>query len=274
MGIQTIPSVFYTLLVLTIPESPRWLISKFRNEEARSILKVINPGIDVDKMVIEITENDGKANKNETIFEKKYRFPLLLAFLIAMFNQLSGINAFLYYAPRIFQEAGLGESTALLSSIGIGITNLVFTLIGVSLIDKLGRKTLMYFGSVGYILSLSLVASAFFFNWQGIAVPAFLFLFIASHAIGQGAVIWVFISEIFPNHLRASGQSFGSSTHWVFAAVIPSLVPILFSTIGAAVVFLFFAIMMVFQLLFVHLLMPETKGVSLENLSEKLSNRF
>lgn len=273
MGIQAIPSVIYSILVLTISESPRWLISKSRNEEAKIILKTLNPDSDVDKMLIEINTNNEKADKHETIFSKKYRFPLILAFLIAMFNQLSGINAFLYYAPRIFQEAGLGENTALLSSIGIGVTNLVFTLLGVYLIDRLGRKTLMYVGSVGYVLSLSLVAAAFFYNWQGIAVPAFLFLFIASHAIGQGAVIWVFISEIFPNNLRASGQSFGSTVHWIFAAIIPSLVPILFSTVGAAVVFLFFSIMMIFQLLFVHFLMPETKGVSLEDISEKLVNR-
>lgn len=273
MGVQTIPAVLYTLMVLTIPESPRWLVTKNRNAEAKEILEIINPGVDIDKMLVDITANDDQADKSETIFIKKYRFPLILAFLIALFNQLSGINAFLYYAPRIFQEAGLGESTALLSSIGIGITNLVFTLIGVALIDRLGRKTLMYIGSFGYIISLSLVAAAFFYNWQGIAVPAFLFLFIASHAIGQGAVIWVFISEIFPNHLRASGQSFGSSTHWVFAAIIPSLVPVLFTTIGAGVVFLFFAAMMVLQLFFVHFMMPETKGVSLEALSEKLTIR-
>lgn len=273
MGIQTVPAVLYSLLVLTIPESPRWLVSKYRNDEAKAILKIINPDENVDKMIVDITANDDQADKNETIFIKKYRFPLILAFLIALFNQLSGINAFLYYAPRIFQEAGLGESTALLSSIGIGVTNLIFTLIGVSLIDRLGRKTLMYIGSFGYIISLSLVAAAFFYHWQGIAVPAFLFLFIASHAIGQGAVIWVFISEIFPNHLRASGQSFGSSTHWVFAAIIPSLVPVLFATIGAGTVFLFFAAMMVLQLLFVHFMMPETKGITLETLSENLINQ-
>ena len=273
MGIQTIPSVLYSILVLTIRESPRWLVSKYRNEEAKAILIIINPDENVDKIIVDITANDDQADKNDTIFIKKYRFPLMLAFLIALFNQLSGINAFLYYAPRIFQEAGLGESTALLSSIGIGVTNLIFTLIGVSLIDRIGRKTLMYIGSFGYIISLSLVAAAFFYHWQGIAVPAFLFLFIASHAIGQGAVIWVFISEIFPNHLRASGQSFGSSTHWIFAAIIPSLVPVLFTTIGAGTVFLFFAAMMVLQLFFVHFMMPETKGVSLEELSDNLSSK-
>jgi len=271
MGVQAIPSFIYTLFVFRIPESPRWLLSKSRNIKAEKVLKLMGQEVDYEKMMSEITLDNKNANDSkDTIFLKKYRTPLLLAFFIAFFNQLSGINAFLYYSPRIFQEAGLGESTALLSSIGIGAINLVFTLIGVFLIDRLGRKVLMYIGSVGYIISLSLVALAFFLKWQGIAVPIFLFLFVASHAIGQGAVIWVFISEIFPNHLRASGQSFGSTTHWVLAAIIPSLIPFLFSTIGPGVVFLFFAIMMVFPLIFVAFMMPETKGISLEELSKKL----
>ncbi|MEY3501062.1 MAG: hypothetical protein RL308_2734 [Bacteroidota bacterium] len=273
MGVQAIPSVIYTLFVFSIPESPRWLLSKSRNSDAQKVLKLMGQEAEYEEMLEVINiDNKNASDSNDTIFLKKYRTPLLLAFFIALFNQLSGINAFLYYSPRIFQEAGLGESTALLSSIGIGAINLVFTLIGVFLIDKLGRKVLMYIGSVGYIISLSLVSIAFFQHWQGIAVPIFLFLFVASHAIGQGAVIWVFISEIFPNHLRASGQSFGSTTHWILAAIIPSLIPFLFSTIGAGVVFLFFAIMMVFQLVFVAFMMPETKGVSLEELSKKLSN--
>ncbi len=271
MGVQAIPSVIYLLLIISIPESPRWLLSKFKNEEARKVLQIMGQEADFENMKKEIEIDTNNASlANDNIFLKKYRKPLLLAFLMAFFNQLSGINAFLYYSSRIFQEAGLGESTALLSSIGIGVVNLIFTLLGVFLIDKLGRKILMYIGSVGYIVSLSLVAMAFFFHWGGIAVPVFLFLFIAAHAIGQGAVIWVFISEIFPNHLRASGQSFGSTTHWVLAAIIPSLIPFLFSTVGPGVVFLFFAVMMVFQLLFVRFMMPETKGISLEELSKKL----
>ncbi len=273
IGIEAFPAIIYTLLVFYVPKSPRWLISKNKISEAKEVLEIINPNENIDEVLAEIKAENERELPGETIFMKKYRFPLILAFFIAFFNQLSGINAFLYYAPRIFEEAGLGESTALLSSIGIGVTNLIFTLLGVSLIDKLGRKTLMYIGSVGYIISLGLVSTAFFLEWQGMAVPIFLFLFIASHAIGQGAVIWVFISEIFPNHLRASGQSFGSSTHWVLAAIIPSLVPMLFSTIGAGVVFLIFTIMMVFQLLFVFYVMPETKGVSLEELSKKLIKR-
>jgi sugar porter (SP) family MFS transporter len=271
IGVEAFPAFIYTILVFTIPKSPRWLISKNRNEEALKVLEFINPDGDAEKLMQTIKIDNEGHTSGETIFMKKYRFPLMLAFLIAMFNQFSGINAFLYYAPRIFEEAGLGESTALLSSIGIGITNLIFTLLGVFLIDRLGRKVLMYMGSIGYIISLSLVSMAFFQNWEGLAVPIFLFMFIASHAIGQGAIIWVYISEIFPNHLRASGQSFGTSTHWVLAAIIPSLVPLLFSTIGAGVVFMIFAIMMVFQLLFVIFIMPETKGLSLEELSKKLT---
>lgn len=273
MGVQAIPSVIYILLIISIPESPRWLLSKLKNDEARRVLQLMGQEADYENIKEEIEKDNNDASKvNDTIFLKKYRTPLVLAFLMAFFNQLSGINAFLYYSSRIFQEAGLGESTALLSSIGIGVVNLLFTLLGVFLIDRLGRKILMYIGSVGYIISLSLVAMAFFFHWEGMAVPIFLFLFIAAHAIGQGAVIWVFISEIFPNHLRASGQSFGSTTHWVLAAIIPSLIPYLFSTVGPGVVFIFFAVMMVFQLLFVRFMMPETKGISLEELSKNLIN--
>ena len=273
MGVQAIPSVIYVLLIISIPKSPRWLLSKFKNEEARKVLQIMGQEADYENMKKEIEiDNNNATLADDNIFLKKYRTPLVLAFLMAFFNQLSGINAFLYYSSRIFQEAGLGESTALLSSIGIGVVNLIFTLLGVFLIDKLGRKILMYIGSLGYIVSLSLVAMAFFFQWEGITVPVFLFVFIAAHAIGQGAVIWVFISEIFPNHLRASGQSFGSTTHWVLAAIIPSLIPYLFSTVGPGVVFLFFAVMMVFQLLFVRFMMPETKGISLEELSKNLIN--
>ncbi|MEO0473198.1 MAG: MFS transporter, partial [Bacteroidota bacterium] len=198
----------------------------------------------------------------------KIRNPFLLVFLLALFNQLSGINAFLYYAPRIFETAGLGESTSFLSSIGIGVVNLIFTLIGLALIDRSGRKRLMYIGSVGYIFSLAMVAIAFFQSWQGFAVPLFLFIFIASHAIGQGAVIWVFISEVFPNHNRAKGQTVGVSTHWVMAALITLFMPSVLEQAGKVdgegYIFLFFSAMMVLQLLYVHFMMPETKGLSLE----------
>ena len=232
LGVEAIPAVLYILFALKLPKSPRWLLSKNKIEEAKKVLAIINPDIDVEQQLKSIDGRNKKPDTSETIFIKKYRFPLVLAFLFAFFNQFSGINAFLYYAPRIF-------------------------------------------GSIGYIISLSLVAMAFFLNWSGMAVPIFLFLFIAAHAVGQGAVIWVFISEIFPNHLRALGQSFGSTTHWVLAALIPSLIPYLFShpEIGAGVGFLFFAAMMVLQLLFVAFMMPETKGKTLEELEELMLNK-
>jgi MFS family permease len=257
--------------MFSVPKSPRWLLTKFRSEEARKVLLKITPNQNVVKLMLEIKNEMDNVIPGENIFIKKYSFPVLLAFLIAFFNQLSGINALLYYAPRIFGEAGLGESTALLSSIGIGVTMVLFTLLGVFFIDRVGRKKLMYVGSFGYIISLVLVACAFFYDWGGLSVPVFLFLFIATHAIGQGTVIWVFISEIFPNHLRGSGQAFGSSVHWILAAIIPSLIPFLFASIGPGTVFAFFAFMMFLQLLFVAFIMPETKGMSLEELSKKLT---
>lgn len=270
MGVEAFPAILYTLLCFGIPQSPRWLITQNKIDQARAIYKKIDPTASFETLIAEMAEDTSPSNVKDSLFDKKYRFPLKLAFLVAFFNQLSGINAFLYYAPRIFEEGGLGESTSLLSSIGIGITNLIFTFIGISLIDKLGRRQLMYFGSVGYIISLSLVSCAFFFEWGGLLIPIFLFIFIASHAIGQGAIIWVFISEIFPNHLRNAGQSFGTSVHWILAAIIPSFVPILFGSIGAGVVFLIFAFFMVLQLVFVHYMMPETQGISLEKLSKIL----
>jgi len=268
MGIEAFPALLFTALVTSIPQSPRWLLMKGKKEAAQAVLALLH--LEEETQMVDNTLEEPSTG-GSALFTKSYSFPLWLTFFIAFFNQFSGINAFLYYAPRIFEEGGLGESTALLSSVGIGIINLIFTLIGINLIDRLGRKQLMYYGSFGYIISLSLVACAFFFSWEGLLIPIFLFLFIASHAIGQGAVIWVFISEIFPNHLRNAGQAFGSSVHWVLAAAIPSFVPLLFASIGPGTVFLIFAGMMVLQLLFVYFMMPETKGIPLEELSQKLS---
>lgn len=274
IGIEAVPALIYTVMVLGVPRSPRWLLVKKHDREAAAkTLRLIDPDMNVEVEMDRILSDQVDVVKGETIFTLKYRFALTLAFLVAFFNQFSGINAFLYYAPRIFEIAGLEKSSALLSSVGIGVINLIFTLIGLSLIDRFGRRQLMYIGSVGYVISLSLVALAFMLNIKGMAVPVFLFLFIASHAIGQGAVIWVFISEIFPNHLRAAGQAFGSSVHWILAAVIPSLVPVLFKSIGAAPVFGIFAFMMVLQLIFVWRMMPETKGISLEALEVQMTGR-
>ena len=270
MGIEALPAIIYTFLVLTIPKSPRWLYLNNHQKEAEKVIRDAYSKKDADELIAEIIQDKELNVNTESIFQKRYSFILMLAFLVAAFNQFSGINAFLYYAPRIFEAGGIGQSAALLNSVGIGLTNVIFTYIGISLIDKLGRKSLMYIGSIGYIISLTLISLSFILNWGGILLPIFLFLFIASHAIGQGAIIWVYISEIFPNHIRSYGQSFGVSTHWVLAAIIPSLIPFLFSWIGPGIVFGFFAFMMVLQLLFTHFIMPETKGVSLEDLSKKL----
>jgi len=200
---------------------------------------------------------------------RRLRKPILLAILIAFFNQLSGINAILYFAPRIFELTGLGAKAALLQSIGIGVTNLVFTFVGLWLIDRLGRRTLLYIGSFGYIFSLSAVAWAFFTSHLSI-VPVCIFSFIAAHAIGQGAVIWVLISEIFPNRHRAEGQTLGSFTHWIFAALLTTFFPKMVTVFPPGYVFAFFAGMMVLQLIWVKTMVPETKGVPLEEIQKQL----
>lgn len=202
-----------------------------------------------------------------------------MLFFIAFFNQFSGINFILYYAPEILSRIGLGQKDSLLNSISIGGINLIFTFVGLYLIDKLGRKKLLLIGSIGYIISLAAVAYCFAVNASTTALMTFLLLFIASHAVGQGAVIWVFISEIFPNHLRAKGQSFGASVHWVFAALITLITPIFLDEENGLFkdnpwpIFAFFASMMVGQLLWVVFVMPETKNLSLEDLEAKLTSK-
>jgi sugar porter (SP) family MFS transporter len=270
LGIEAIPSGLYLAMISTVPNSPRWLIVKRGDESgARSLLEKL--GIkDVDAAINSIYESSKETSSRLNF--KIYSRPMTLAFLLAFFNQLSGINFVIYYAPRIFEAAGLGESTALLSTTGIGAVNLLFTMLGLYLIDRAGRKQLMIYGSIGYITSLAAVSWAFYSGAQGTLVMIFLFAFIASHAIGQGAVIWVFISEIFPNHVRANGQALGSGTHWVFAALI-TLVTLFFMDMfgdNPWPLFAFFAGMMVLQLIWVLTSMPETKGVSLEELQKKL----
>lgn len=269
IGIEAVPAFIYTIMVFMVPKSPRWLIIKNRTEEAKKIIKLINPDSNPDEVVANILALD-KSKPKESVFQKKYKRIILLAFAIALFNQFSGINAFLYYSKRIFVEAGLADQAALLGSIGIGVANLIFTLLGMYFIDRIGRKKLMIIGSIGYIISLLFVAMAFFYSWSGMVVPISLFVFIGAHAIGQGSVIWVFISEIFPNHVRSYGQSIGTSTHWVLAFIIPASVPLLIANIGAGAMFMIFAVMMVFQLIWVIYVMPETKGVSLEDLEKQL----
>lgn len=274
IGIEAIPAIIYTLLMLNLPRSPRWLITHAHQpEEAKAVLAQIYNENEVDQLVHQIEESDQRDLPSESIWKPKYRRVVLLAIAIAAFNQFSGINAFLYYSKRFFEEAGLGESASLLGSIGIGVVNLIFTLLGMFLIDRAGRKQLLLIGSIGYILSLGYVAYCFYTGISGIAVPIALFVFIASHAIGQGAVIWVFISEIFPNNVRSYGQSIGTSTHWILAFLIPATVPILIDQFGPGNLFAFFSVMMVFQLVWVLLVMPETKGVPLEELEDQLISK-
>lgn len=270
LGIEAIPATVYLLMVTRVPESPRWLLLN-RNDEAgsREILEQIDP-TQVDGTISEIRHAAYEFTQ-DNIFARVYSVPILLAFLLAMFNQLSGINFIIYFAPRVFELAGLDASAALLSTTGIGMVNLVFTMAGLWLIDLAGRKTLMLIGSIGYIVSLAAVTWAFANDIGGTVVVAFVFVFIAAHAIGQGTVIWVFIAEIFPNNVRTKGQSIGCGTHWVFAALITLLMPYLLNLFSGQTIFGFFTMMMVLQLLFVLFVMPETKGRSLESLAEHLS---
>ena len=273
LGVAAFPSMIYTLLCIPIPESPRWLIGRKGDLVAGvKVLKLIEPDatqvqIEMDADAI-LTASSGGVRAGK-FWTWQLRVPILLAFLIAFFNQLSGINAILYFAPRIFEMTGLAAKAALLQSVGIGVTNLIFTFVGLWLIDRLGRRTLLFIGSYGYILSLGLTAWAFFTQHHSI-VPACIFAFIAAHAIGQGAVIWVFISEIFPNRQRAEGQTLGSSTHWVFAALLTTFFPKLVSAFPPGYVFSFFAFMMVLQLVWVKTMVPETKGVPLEQMQKRL----
>ena len=276
LGVEAIPAFIYSALVLGVPNSPRWLILKKRDDAGG--LKVLKMMYDDEKATRHLKEIKAELNKTaeatKNVFSRMYSFPLLLAFLIAFFNQLSGINFLLYYAPEILEKAGI--SNGLLASILIGFANLVFTVIGMQLIDKLGRRQLIIIGSIGYIISLFTVAWAFKTGASDVVLLTFIVLFVASHAIGQGAVIWVFISEIFPNQVRAQGNSFGCGVHWVLAAMITLLTPVFLDEKAGIFrdnpwpIFAFFGGMMVLQLMFAIFLMPETKGLSLEELKKKL----
>lgn len=279
LGVMALPSLIYSLMVVTVPESPRWLIAR-KNDigAARSVmarLGVAQADAEV-AAIIESRDHQKGAGHGASILDRKYRTVFWLAFMVAFFNQVSGINFILYYAPEILERAGLAARESLFNSIAIGGTNLVFTFVGLYLIDRIGRKTLLLIGSLGYIVSLAAVAWCFYSGAGPGLLLSFLLLFIAAHAIGQGAVIWVLIAEIFPNNVRAMGQSFGASTHWVFAALITLLTPVFLDAEAGIFkdnpwpIFAFFAFMMLLQLVWVVWKVPETKGVSLENLERKL----
>jgi len=272
LGVQAIPATLFFLLLFFIPDSPRWLVKQRRDEEARKVL--LNTGIgNPDEVIrdIESSIHAERAERNEPLFSAKYRRPILYAVLLAMFNQLAGINAILYYAPKIFEQAGFGKDAAMLQSVGIGLTNLVFTILAMTLIDRFGRKTLMLVGSIGMIVFLSLCASVFYHPAaQDKLLLLYLVGFIAFFAFSQGAVIWVFISEIFPNKVREKGQSLGTFTHWAMAAIVTGIFPVVASRYGGGISFTFFACMMFLQLLFVWKVMPETKARSLEQIQQDL----
>ncbi|TBW28032.1 sugar porter family MFS transporter [Gramella sp. KN1008] len=274
LGVEALPALVYTILMIGVPRSPRWLyLHQDQPDLAMQVLAKTSSEEEARNTLRDMERDRELSVSHSTrLFSRKYRFPLILAFLIAFFNQLSGINFILYYAPEILGKAGFGTEDSLFSSIAIGLVNLIFTFVGVSLIDRTGRKNLMYIGSIGYIISLGMVSYLFLIDASAISKLIFILTFIASHAIGQGAVIWVFISEIFPNKVRAYGQAWGSGTHWVFAALVTLFGSILLNSLQPWVLFAIFAGLMVLQLLFVHYLMPETKGKSLEEIEKFFEN--
>lgn len=273
LGVAAFPSLLYALFCFGLPESPRWLLSKKGDREAAlRVLQRTEPnlsGKEIAAQADEIAAASTVHASSRQFWTARLRKPILLAFLVAFFNQMSGVNVILYFAPRIFELAHFFVQDALRQSIGIGITNFIFTFVGLWLIDRLGRRTLLYIGSFGYIASLGTAAWAFFSQHYSM-VPLCIFAFIAAHAIGQGAVIWVLISEIFPNRHRAEGQALGSFTHWIFAALLTTVAPKVFAAFAPGYIFSFFTAMMILQLIWVHTMVPETKGVQLEHIQKQL----
>lgn len=262
LGVVAIPSLIFSILMFFTPETPRWLVLFKKDDEAAKRVLALT-GDSSDHLIEEIKRS--VSSVKESLFNRKFYRPLLIAFLIAFFNQLSGINAIIYFAPKVFEMAGIARNGALLSTVGIGVINLLFTLAGWYLIDRFGRRTLMFIGSFGYIFSLTMIAVSFNGSDHS-PIIYYVFMFIASHAVGQGAVIWVFLSELFPNSVRASGTSFGCLTHWVFAALMTQVFPFFATNVPGAYIFGFFAFMMVLQLIYVWKMMPETKGIALEDM--------
>lgn len=271
LAAELLPALVYLGLILEIPESPRWLLLYKKDEGAA--LRVLNKITSSKKAeaILNSIKADNLKKQTTKLFSPQHRFSLLLAGSMAAFNQLSGINFILYYAPEIMEKAGFMTSVSLLGAVLIGGTNLIFTFIGMKLIDYRGRRSLMWMGTIGYLVSLSSISLCFYLNLAPWLILTFILLFIAAHGIGQGAVIWVFISEIFPNQCRAQGQSFGAGVHWTTAALITLFGAVLIDSFAAYQIFLGFGILMLFQLLFVAFIMPETKGEELEKLHKKLT---
>jgi len=276
LGVAGIPASLFLVLLFIIPESPRFLIKIGKADKARTILEKIEI-ISVDDEIEDIKSSMSQAAvKKQTLFSKLYIKPISVAFLVAMFNQFSGINAILYYAPRIFELSGLTNSDSMFQSILIGVTNGIFTILGLILIDRAGRKKLLIIGSLGMSVCLGLVAKTFYTqNFSGYGLLIYLLIYIMFFAFSTGAVIWVLIAEVFPNSIRGKGQSLGSFTHWFFAALITFLFPVIekLSQFGVGHAFMFFSVMMIIQVIVVWKYFPETKGRTLEELGENLSNR-
>lgn len=275
LGVEALPAFIFASFCIGLPESPRWTIIHQKDRiGALNVLKKINPdfsSVELDDLVNEIQSSGNEKKTTGTFFSRQLLKPISLAFFVAFFNQLSGINAILYFSPRIFQMTGLESQAALLQSVGIGVTNLIFTFVGLWLIDRLGRRKLLYIGSFGYLASLGLTTWAFASGHFTI-VPVLIFAFIAAHAIGQGTVIWVLISEVFPNKHRASGQSLGSFTHWFFAALLTLFFPFMAEVMKPEYIFGLFCGMMGLQLIWVRFFVPETKGISLEKMEKAIKH--
>ena len=270
LGVAALPAVFFFLTLFGIPRSPRWLVKKRRLDEARGVLRMTGEE-NFEQELQDIVESiDLEHTANESLFSWKYRLPIFLAVSIGMFNQLSGINAILYYLNDIFGRAGFSKVSGDLQAVAVGATNLVFTMLAMSLIDRIGRKTLLLVGSVGTAACLAGVALVFFTGHREDLLVWLLIGYIAFFAFSQGAVIWVYISEVFPNRVRAKGQSLGSFSHWFMNALISGIFPLMAASSGAYP-FVFFSLMMVAQFFVVLLFYPETKGFSLEAVQKKLT---
>jgi sugar porter (SP) family MFS transporter len=278
IGVEFIPAALFFGLLFIVPESPRWLVNQNRNEEALVVFNRVNAENPEEEVAIvrKSIEQELKMGHGK-LFVKENRFPVMIAILIAAFNQLAGINAIMIYAPRVFEMAGFGTNASLLQSISIGATNLLFTLVALFLIDRYGRRTLLMTGSVGMVFFLGMLSKSFFTenysDFGGYGVMIYLMGFIAFFAFSQGAVLWVVISEIFPNKVRSQGQALGSFTHWIFAAAIIWGFPVINNTVGGGLSFGFFAVMMVLHFLFAWKILPETKGKSLEEIQVEFTNR-
>jgi sugar porter (SP) family MFS transporter len=275
-GVMAFPAALFFLLLFFVPESPRWLVKQKLVDKARSVLQKVeaeNLESELTDIVNSLKEEFGQGVTK--LFQKKYRFPIMCAVLLAVFNQLSGINVIMYYAPLIFEKAGASTNAAMLQAVAVGVTNLVFTVVAMFFIDKFGRKTLLLIGAVGMFVSLAGAAFHYYFEnlFSGVGIVIFIVGFIAFFAFSQGAVIWVFLAEIFPNKVRAKGQALGSFTHWIMNALIGLVFPVVLSALGGGTVFMFFAVMMIPFFFFVWKMMPETKGKSLEELERVILSR-